>query len=107
MAGQEQLIPQSVTDFSHNEKMLITILSIDGGGVRGLISAVILTFLEQQLQVRIFCISLQSRRRYIYWKWKKLGVFFLMWSLHSIKNVKFSIFRYPKIIVTHLARKIK
>ncbi|XP_057543232.1 patatin-like protein 2 [Amaranthus tricolor] len=50
MAGQEQLIPQSVTDFSHNEKMLITILSIDGGGVRGLISAVILTFLEQQLQ---------------------------------------------------------
>ena len=30
---------------------LITILSIDGGGVRGIIPATILAFLESQLQV--------------------------------------------------------
>lgn len=32
---------------------LITVLSIDGGGIRGLIPATILDFLESQLQVRI------------------------------------------------------
>lgn len=32
---------------------LITILSIDGGGVRGIIPAVVLAFLESQLQVII------------------------------------------------------
>lgn len=30
---------------------LITILSIDGGGIRGIISGVILAYLESQLQV--------------------------------------------------------
>jgi patatin-like phospholipase/acyl hydrolase len=30
---------------------LVTILSIDGGGVRGIIPAVVLTFLESELQV--------------------------------------------------------
>jgi patatin-like phospholipase/acyl hydrolase len=30
---------------------LITILSIDGGGIRGIIPAVILSFLESELQV--------------------------------------------------------
>ena len=34
-----------------NRGNLITILSIDGGGVRGTIPAVILDFLEKQLQV--------------------------------------------------------
>lgn len=32
---------------------LITILSIDGGGIRGIISGVILAYLEYQLQVVI------------------------------------------------------
>jgi patatin-like phospholipase/acyl hydrolase len=32
---------------------LITILSIDGGGIRGVIPAVILSFLESELQVLI------------------------------------------------------
>lgn len=32
---------------------LIAILSIDGGGIRGIISAVILAYLESQLQVII------------------------------------------------------
>ena len=34
----------------HHEK-IVTILSIDGGGVRGIIPAVILEFLEKKLQV--------------------------------------------------------
>ncbi|XP_048503179.1 patatin-like protein 1 [Beta vulgaris subsp. vulgaris] len=42
--------PPSVMNFNNNNKKLITILSLDGGGVRGLIPAVILSFLEQQLQ---------------------------------------------------------
>ena len=36
-----------------NNGRLITILSIDGGGIRGIIPATILTFLESQLQVYI------------------------------------------------------
>ena len=32
---------------------LITVLSIDGGGIRGIIPATILAFLESQLQVYI------------------------------------------------------
>lgn len=38
---------------------LITVLSIDGGGIRGIIPATILSFLESQLQVKfsfIICI---------------------------------------------------
>uniref|UniRef100_A0A803KSE0 Patatin n=1 Tax=Chenopodium quinoa TaxID=63459 RepID=A0A803KSE0_CHEQI len=34
----------------YNRKKLVTILSIDGGGIRGIIPAVILSFLEQLLQ---------------------------------------------------------
>lgn len=33
---------------------LVTILSLDGGGIRGVISGVILAYLEQQLQVYIY-----------------------------------------------------
>lgn len=33
---------------------LVTILSIDGGGVRGIIAGVILAYLEKQLQVIIY-----------------------------------------------------
>lgn len=32
---------------------LITILSIDGGGIRGIIPAIILAFLESELQVSV------------------------------------------------------
>ena len=32
---------------------LVTILSIDGGGIRGIIPAVVLAFLESELQVRL------------------------------------------------------
>lgn len=32
---------------------LVTILSIDGGGIRGIIPAVVLTFLESELQVKL------------------------------------------------------
>lgn len=32
---------------------LVTILSIDGGGIRGIIPAVVLTFLESELQVNL------------------------------------------------------
>lgn len=34
-----------------NKGKLITILSIDGGGIRGIIPGVILAYLESQLQV--------------------------------------------------------
>lgn len=37
---------------STNEN-LITVLSIDGGGIRGIIPGVILSYLESQLQVQI------------------------------------------------------
>lgn len=37
-----------------SEGNIVTILSIDGGGVRGLIPAAILAFLESKLQVRNF-----------------------------------------------------
>ncbi|KAK9678332.1 hypothetical protein RND81_11G204400 [Saponaria officinalis] len=40
----------SLVKFRSKEKKLITILSIDGGGVRGIIPAVILDFLEKQFQ---------------------------------------------------------
>jgi len=33
------------------EKHLVTVLSIDGGGIRGIIPAIILGFLESELQV--------------------------------------------------------
>ena len=35
---------------------LITILSIDGGGIRGIIPGTILNFLESELQVPIICL---------------------------------------------------
>lgn len=33
---------------------LVTILSIDGGGIRGIIPSVILSFLETELQLRFY-----------------------------------------------------
>lgn len=39
-----------VADFTKGKK--ITILSIDGGGIRGIIPSIILAFLELKLQVR-------------------------------------------------------
>lgn len=36
---------------------LVTILSIDGGGIRGLIPAVILGFLESELQVYMYYLT--------------------------------------------------
>lgn len=36
---------------SPHELKLVTILSIDGGGIRGIIPATILAFLEEKLQV--------------------------------------------------------
>lgn len=39
-----------------NKGKLITILSIDGGGIRGIIPGVILAYLESQLQVIWLCI---------------------------------------------------
>ena len=43
---------------------IVTVLSIDGGGVRGIIPGTILGFLEEKLQVRIIhtsCICMGSR----------------------------------------------
>lgn len=37
---------------SPDQVKLVTVLSIDGGGVRGIIPATILAFLEAELQVR-------------------------------------------------------
>jgi len=34
-----------------DEKHLVTVLSIDGGGIRGIIPGIILGFLESELQV--------------------------------------------------------
>ncbi|KAK9678333.1 hypothetical protein RND81_11G204500 [Saponaria officinalis] len=42
--------PPSLVKFRSKEKNLITILSIDGGGIRGIIPGVILDFLEKQFQ---------------------------------------------------------
>ncbi|KAJ4968653.1 hypothetical protein NE237_015354 [Protea cynaroides] len=47
--GSRGRVPRGLGTAPNNEK-LITILSIDGGGVRGLIPATILAFLESQLQ---------------------------------------------------------
>jgi patatin-like phospholipase/acyl hydrolase len=41
--GAPQIIPDKVK--------LVTVLSIDGGGIRGIIPAVVLAFLEEKLQV--------------------------------------------------------
>ncbi|CAO2831164.1 unnamed protein product [Amaranthus hypochondriacus] len=49
IAAKEE-VPESVSKFSNKNKNIISILSIDGGGVRGLIPSVILGFLEEQLQ---------------------------------------------------------
>jgi hypothetical protein len=40
--------PQSPSD----KEKLVTVLSIDGGGIRGIIPATILAFLEEELKVR-------------------------------------------------------
>ena len=48
---------------------LVTILSIDGGGVRGIIPATVLAFLEKELQVRDFDIyvhHLSCHQVYVY-----------------------------------------
>lgn len=39
---------------STNGKKLVTVLSIDGGGIRGIIPGTILAFLESKLQVPTF-----------------------------------------------------
>lgn len=39
---------------------LVTILSIDGGGIRGLIPAVILGFLESELQVYMCYLTIHA-----------------------------------------------
>ncbi|KAF9591092.1 hypothetical protein IFM89_001436 [Coptis chinensis] len=44
MAGRQQYFPRN------DDQKLITVLSIDGGGVRGVIPATILAFLESELQ---------------------------------------------------------
>ncbi|KAL9245935.1 hypothetical protein vseg_019529 [Gypsophila vaccaria] len=48
--SNSQNFPPSLVKFRSKEKKLITILSIDGGGVRGIIPGVILDFLEKQFQ---------------------------------------------------------
>lgn len=50
-----QIQPPTYGDF-------ITILSIDGGGIRGIIPATILTFLESQLQVNYIYIYIYDDR---------------------------------------------
>jgi hypothetical protein len=40
------------TEYSPDKGNIVTVLSIDGGGIRGIIPATILTFLESKLQVR-------------------------------------------------------
>lgn len=60
----------SVTDLDLQERrvgclppsygQLVTILSIDGGGIRGIIPGTILAYLESQLQVYIFIILPES-----------------------------------------------
>lgn len=47
---QQQIRPPS--------KNLITVLSIDGGGIRGIIPGVILSYLESQLQVKQFNLNI-------------------------------------------------
>jgi hypothetical protein len=47
---------------------LVTVLSIDGGGVRGIIPATILAFLEEKLQVSVHLprpVSMTIHSRYI------------------------------------------
>lgn len=48
-----------------NSGNLITVLSIDGGGIRGIIPGVILAYLEKQLQVCSYKIYLQIKREFV------------------------------------------
>lgn len=41
---------------------LVTILSIDGGGIRGLIPGTILCFLESELQVKLINLCFHAKR---------------------------------------------
>lgn len=66
---------------SNNEK-LVTILSIDGGGIRGIIPTTILEFLEFHLQVRLHIFNFG----YI------CAVFFFYFPLVSFLNVMFTTF---------------
>lgn len=61
--------PQTRTLSTTDQNKTITVLSIDGGGVRGIIPAVILQALEKELQVR--CIFLSYQIHYL--KRERLG----------------------------------
>lgn len=53
-----------------NKGNLITILSIDGGGIKGIIPGVILAYLESQLQVTL--VVLKAIHVYMYFKLQNL-----------------------------------
>jgi hypothetical protein len=44
----------------------ITVLSIDGGGIRGIIPGIILSFLESELQVTMLSTSQLAHTIYVY-----------------------------------------
>ena len=47
---------------SPDKEKLVTVLSIDGGGIRGIIPATILAFLEEELKVRYLEVHLPFHR---------------------------------------------
>lgn len=57
---------------------LITILSIDGGGIRGIIPSVILDFLEGQLQVVLRSCFYNSLLYLSIFKFSSLWFFFIL-----------------------------
>lgn len=52
MEGVKEQLPAPIY------RNLTTVLSIDGGGIRGIIPGIILGFLESELQVRMYTRSL-------------------------------------------------
>lgn len=71
---------------------LITVLSIDGGGIRGIIPATILAFLESQLQVICSRLVLHVSKCHIILKSFQNCTF-------KLKVLEIKIFRYPTIFV--------